>query len=155
MGAADALAAEYDSIMDEVIDVARSCSDDDWQVMCPNEQRTVGVLFDHIATGNPEVVRWVELFLDDRPVEITPEILNARNAEHARQVASRPRGKTIDDMVATSKQTSDFIRGLTNDQLQSAQDFGWAGPQNVAWVASAAFRHPRGHLKSIREALSR
>jgi hypothetical protein len=62
MGAADALAAEYDSIMREAIDMARSCSEEDWQTISPNEQRTVGVLFDHLAKGNPEVVRWVQLF---------------------------------------------------------------------------------------------
>lgn len=155
MRAAVGLAGEYDSIMDEVADFARSCSDGDWQTICPNEQRSVGMLFDHIATGNPQVVRWVQQFLDDRPVEITPEILNARNAEHAHRVASRPRAETITDLVASTGRTSDFIRGLTDDQLQSSQDFGWAGPQNVAWVASAALRHPRGHLKSIREALGR
>jgi hypothetical protein len=62
MGAAVGLAGEYDSIMDEVIDLARSCSDDDWPTVCPNEQRSVGVLFDHIAKGNPEVVRWTRRF---------------------------------------------------------------------------------------------
>ncbi len=102
MGAADALALEYDSLMSEVIRFAKTCSDEDWGTPCPNEQRTVGVIFDHIATGNPEVVRWIGEFLDGRPVKITPEILNARNAEHTRRVAARPRGETIDDLVSGS-----------------------------------------------------
>jgi len=51
--------------------------------------------------------------------------------------------------------TSEFLGSLTKDQLGVRSEFGWAGPQDVAWVASAALRHPRGHLKSIREALGR
>jgi hypothetical protein len=155
MGAADALALEYDSIMSEVIAFAKTCSDEDWGTSCPNEQRTVGVIFDHIATGNPQVVVWIREFLDDRPVKITPEILNARNAEHARRVAARPRGETIDDLVSGSRATSEYMRGLSDEQLGVVQEFGWAGPKDAAWVASAALRHPRNHLKSIREALGR
>jgi hypothetical protein len=155
VGAADALALEYDSIMSEVIAFAKTCSDEDWGTACPNEQRTVGVVFDHIATGNPQVVVWIREFLDDRPVEITPEILNARNAEHARRVAARPRVETIDDLVSGSRATSEYMRGLSDEQLGVVQEFGWAGPKDAGWVAGAALRHPRNHLKSIREALGR
>jgi hypothetical protein len=55
-------------------------------------------------------------FLNDRPVEITPEILNAPNAEHAHHAASRPRAETIADLATSAKRTSDFIRGLTDEQ---------------------------------------
>lgn len=155
MAAADALALEYDSIMSEVIAFAKTCSDEDWGTPCPNEQRTVGVIFDHIATGNPEVVGWIREFLDDRPVQVTPEMITARNAEHARRVASRPRGETIDELVSGSRATSEYIRGLSDEQLGVVQEFGWAGQKDAAWVASASIRHPRNHLKSIREALGR
>jgi hypothetical protein len=155
MGAASQLADEYDSVMAEVIEVAESCTDEDWHVPCPNEQRTVGVVFDHIATGNPEVVAWIHEFLADRPVVITAELLHARNAEHAQRAEKRPRQDTVKDLKAGSERTSHAIRSLTGDQLQATQEFGWAGKQEVAWVAGAALRHPRNHLKSIREALSR
>lgn len=145
----------YDGVMAEVIAFAGSCSDDDWRTVCPGEQRSVGVLFDHIAVGNPQVVRWINEFLAGRPVVITPEILNASNAEHARQVDERPRAETLADLKHGSARTSELLGTLTEDQLKISNEFGWAGTQDVAWVASAAFRHPRGHLKSIREALGR
>ena len=155
VGPASALVDDYDEVMAEVIAFAESCSDDDWRAACPNEQRTVGVLFDHIAVGNPEVVRWINEFLARRPVVITPEILHARNAEHARQVDERPRAETLADLKESSARTSEFLGTLTEHQLHTSNEFGWAGTQDVAWVASAATRHPRGHLKSIREALGR
>lgn len=155
MGAASQLADDYDGIMAQVIEVAESCSDSDWTVACPNEGRTVGVVFDHIAAGNPQVVRWIDEFLAGRPVPLTADELNARNAAHAQRAANRPRAQTVQDLKDGSKSTSHAIRSLTDSQLRQAQEFAWAGRQEVAWVASAAFRHPRGHLKSIREALGR
>lgn len=155
MSAATQLADEYDAMMAEVIEVAESCSDDEWKVPCTNEARTVGVVFDHIATGNPQVVEWIGEFLAGRPVPLTADELNARNADHARRAANRPRAATVQDLKDGSKRTSHAIRSLTDSQLHQTQEFAWAGRQDVAWVASAAFRHPRGHLKSIREALGR
>lgn len=142
-------------MMAEVIDVAESCSDDQWKMTCANDERTVGVVFDHIAKGNPQVVEWMAEFLSGRPVAITPEILDGRNADHARRAANRPRAETVHDLKTGSVSTSHAIRSLTESQLHQSQEFGWAGRQEVAWVASAALRHPRGHLKSIRETLGR
>jgi hypothetical protein len=88
MSASD-LADEYDAVMADVIAVAGGCSQADWTTSCINEQRSVGVGFDHIAEGNPEVVRWVQEFLNGRPVEMTLETLTQRNAEHARRARRR------------------------------------------------------------------
>jgi hypothetical protein len=154
MSASD-LADEYDAVMADVIAVAGGCSQADWTTSCINEQRSVGVVFDHIAEGNPQWVRWVQEFLGGRPVEMTLETLTQRNAEHARRVAARPRSETVADLKAGSARTSEFIRSLTDEQLELTQEFAWAGTQNVGWVAGGAVRHPRAHLKSIKEALGR
>ena len=154
MSASD-LADEYDAVMAEVIAVAGGCSQADWTTSCINEQRSVGVVFDHIAELSPEVVRWVQEFLNGRSVEINPETLAQHNAEHARRAAARPRGETVADLKAGSARTSEFIRSLTDEQLELTQEFGWAGTHHVGWVAGVAVRHPRGHLKSINEALGR
>ena len=154
MSASD-LADEYDAVMADVIAVAGGCSEEDWMTSCINEQRTVGVVFDHIAEGNPQWVAWVQEFLDGRPVEMTLETLTQRNAEHARMAAARPRGETVADLKAGSALTSQFLRSLTDEQLERTQEFAWAGSKTVSWVANGAVRHPQGHLKSIKEALGR
>ena len=154
MSASD-LADEYDALMADVIAVAGGCSQADWKTSCMNEQRSVGVVFDHIALINPEVVRWVQEFLSGRPVEMTLEGVAQRNAEHARGAAARPRGETLADLKAGSAHTSEFIRSLTDEQLELTQEFAWAGTKNVGWVAGAAVRHPTGHLNSIKDALGR
>src|SRR5437763_6242145 len=133
MSASD-LADEYDAIMADVIAVADGCSQADWTTSCINEQRSVGVVFDHIAELNPEVVRWVQEFLNGRPVEMTLEIVAERNGEHDRGAAARPRGETVADLKAGSDRTSEFIRSLTDEQLELTQAFAWAGTQNDRWV---------------------
>jgi hypothetical protein len=155
VGEASELADQYDSVMAEAVALAESCSDVEWRATCPNDERSVGVVFDHIAEGNPEVVLWIRNFLADQPVEITPEILTARNAEHASRVHDRARQATVDDLKQSAVRTSEVLRALTEKDLRSMQDFGWAGRREVAWVAGAAVRHPRGHLNNIREALGR
>ena len=154
MSASD-LADDYDAVMAEVIAAAGGCSPEDWTKDCVTELRSVGVMFDHIAEVNAEVVRWVQEFLRGRPVELTREIITQRNAEHARRVAARPREETVADLNAGAARVSEFIRSLRDEQLAVTQEFAWSGTQNVGWVASAAIRHPTGHLKSIKEALGR
>ncbi len=155
MGASSAIADEYDALMAEVLGFAESCSDDEWSVICPNEQRTAGVLFDHIAVGNPQAMGWVEEFLAGRPVRITPDVLHASNAEHARNVLARPRADTVNDLKEGTAGMSRFLRGLTEDQLKLENEFGWAGQHDVEWLIGVTVRHPRTHLKSIRDAIRR
>ena len=154
MSASD-LADEYESVMADVIAVARDCSDADWTTSCVNEERSVGVLFDHIAELNQQWVSWIQEFLNGRPVKLSRETLTQRNAEHAGRAAARPRDETMADLKASAGRTSGFLRSLTHDQLELTQEFAWAGTQTVRWVAAGAVSHPRSHLKSIREALGR
>jgi hypothetical protein len=147
------LADEYDALMAQVFAVADGCSPADWTTNCANEQRPIGVMFDHIAEINADVVRWVQEFLSGRPVELTRETITQRNAQHMRTAAMRPREETLRDLKAGSLCTSEFLRSLTGEQLAVTQERGWAGAQTVGWVASVAIRHPASHLKSIREAL--
>ena len=147
------LADEYDALMAQVIAVADGCSPADWTTNCANEQRPVGVMFDHIAEINADVVRWVQEFLSGRPVELTRETILQRNAQHARKAVMRPREETLRDLKTGSRHTSEFIRSLTGEQLAVTQEWGWAGTQTVGWVAGVAIRHPTSHLTSIKEAL--
>ena len=104
MSASD-LADEYDAVMADVIAVARGCSQAEWMTSCASEQRSVGVMFDHIAEVNTEVVRWVQEFLNARPVELTRETVTQRNADHARRAAARPREETVADLEVGSART--------------------------------------------------
>src|SRR4029077_372448 len=65
-GAAAQLGGDFDAVLAEVIEVAESCGDEQWTRRVVDEERSVGVLFDHIAAGNDQSVEWASAFLRGR-----------------------------------------------------------------------------------------
>lgn len=149
------LADDYDGALRAAIDFAVTCSDADWQVVSANDARSVGVVFDHIAAGNEEVIEWIRQFLGGSSIKISPQLIDERNATHAGQAAGRPRSETVERLRRTTVLTSHVLHSLSEQQLTVAQDFGWLGPQDVTFLVRQAIRHPQRHLQSIREALGR
>jgi hypothetical protein len=152
-GAAAQLADEFDAVLADVIEVAESCDDEQWTRRVNEEERTVGVLFDHIAAGNDQSTEWASTFLRGRAVEVDPGLIDSENAAHAREARSRPRATTMERLRATTARTSMFLHGLTDKQLSVTQKFGWLGAQDVAFLVRQACRHPQRHLQGIRQAL--
>ena len=152
-GAAAQLAAEFDAVLGEVIQAAESCAGGDWTLRILAEERTVGVLFDHIAAGNDQSVEWASSLLRGRAVEVDPGLIDSENAAHAREARGKTRDDTIQRLRETTARTSRFFHALSDEQLNVTQKFGWLGTQDVAFVVRQAIRHPQRHLQSIREAL--
>ena len=152
-GAAALLAGEFDAVLADVIEVAESCDNEQWARRVVDQERSVGVLFDHISAGNDQSVEWASIFLRGRAVEVDPGLIDSENAAHAREARGQTRSTTIGRLRASTARTSKFLHGLTDEQLNVTQKFGWLGPQDVAFVVRQACRHPRRHLQGIRQAL--
>ena len=152
-GAAALLAGEFDAVLADVIEVAESCDNEHWTRRVVDEERSVGVLFDHISAGNDQSVEWASAFLRGRAVEVDPGLIDSENAAHAREARGRTRSETIQRLRASAARTSKFVHGLSDEQLNVTQTFGWLGTQDVAFVIRQACRHPQRHLQGIRVAL--
>ena len=152
-GGAAQLAGEFDAVLAGVIQLAESCDDGQWRIRVIAEERTVGVLFDHIAAGNDQGVAWATSFLRGRAVEVDPGIIDSENAAHAREARSRPREETLQALRETTARASKFLRGLSDEQMNLTQKFGWLGDQDLAFIVRQSIRHPQRHLQSIREAV--
>lgn len=152
-GAAAQLADEFDAVLAGVIEAAESCDGEQWTRRVIDEERSVGVLFDHIAAGNDQSVEWASSFLRGRGVEVDPGLIDSENAAHAREARGQTRSMTLERLRDSTARTSKFLHGLTDEQLKVTQKFGWLGPQDVAFVVRQACRHPQRHLQSIRQAL--
>ena len=149
------LAEDYDAALEAVIDFAGTCSEDDWQTVSANDLRTVGVVMDHLAAGNEEVIEWIRDFLGGRSIKISPQLIDERNARHVGEALGRPRVETLERLRRTTVLTSHLLHGLSNQQLNVTHDFGWLGAQDVAFLVRQAIGHPQRHLQNIREALGR
>lgn len=152
-GAAAQLADEFDAVLADVIKVAESCDDEQWRRRVIDEERSVGVLFDHIAAGNDQSAEWASTFLRGRGVEVDPGLIDSENAAHAREARVRGRATTMEPLRASTARTSKFLHALTDEQLGVTQEFGWLGAQDVAFLVRQACRHPQRHLQGIRKAL--
>ena len=152
-GAAALLAGEFDAVLADVIEVAESCDNEQWARRVVDQERSVGVLFDHISAGNDQSVEWASTFLRGRAVEVDPGLIDSENAAHAREARGRTRSETIQRLRASTARTSKFLHGLTDEQLNVTQKFGWLGTQDVAFVIRQACGHPQRHLQGIRVAL--
>jgi hypothetical protein len=151
------LARDFDELVAEIISFAESCSAEEWRTLCPEEERTVGVVFDHIADGYVAVDRWITSHIAGRPVLTTPDAIHEANAIHARTVADRPQAETIAHLRESALRTSDLFACLTEEQLHIAQPFGPAGglPVETTRLVALASRHGSSHFESIRSALGR
>lgn len=152
-GAAAQLADEFDAVLADVINVAESCDGEQWSRRVIDQERSVGVLFDHIAAGNDQSVEWASALLRGRAVEVDPGLIDSENAAHAREARGRARSMTMERLRESTARASQFLHGLTDEQLNVTQTFGWLGTQDVAFVVRQACRHPQRHLQGIREAL--
>ncbi len=151
------LARDFDELVAEVISYAESCTAEEWRQLCPNEERSVGVVFDHIADGYVAIERWIASHISGRPVTITPDAIHAANAVHAQSVATRPQAETISHLRDSADGTSELIGTLTEEELHIAHPFGPAGglPVETTRLVALASGHASSHFESIRRAVGR
>ena len=96
-GRAEELAKRFEQANDEVIAAVQNCSDEQWRRTCSGEQWSVGVTAHHIGTSYGPIAGMVQALATGQPVPpLTAELLDASNAEHARQFAGCTKEETIE-----------------------------------------------------------
>jgi uncharacterized damage-inducible protein DinB len=156
---ANVLADELDSVNRDVVAFCESLSDDDWQTVVPNEQRTVGVLFQHIAVAYTAESALIRAIITGQPL---PEIYNDQalldevNARDAVDLLPGTRTDTLRSLDRHARRASRFIRSLSDEDLAASATVGIFG--GSVWTVEALIErivlgHPQIHLASIRAAL--
>jgi hypothetical protein len=153
------LADQLDSVHRDVVAFCESLSDDDWQAIVPNEQRTVGVLFQHIAVAYTAESALIRAIIAGQPL---PEIYNDRelldevNARDAVDLLPGTQADTLKSLDRHARRASRFIRSLSDDDLAASAEIGIFGGRR--WtveelIEQIVLGHPRVHVESIRAAL--
>lgn len=155
MGArVEQLAAQLEQANNDVIATVEGLSDEQWKVMTEEEGRNVAVLAHHIASSHEGLSRLVQALAHGQPLPpLTMDMINAGNAQHARQFANVSKGETLDLLRNDGTRAIAALRGLSDDQLdRSGQLLG--GTVTCQQIAEhILINHPRSHLKSIKKAL--
>jgi hypothetical protein len=152
----EGLAKRFEQTNDEVIAAVQSCSDEQWRRTCSGEQWSVGVTAHHIASSHQPVAELVRALATGQPLPpLTAELLDAGNAEHARQFANCTREETVELLRQGGRQAAQILRGLSEEQLDNGAELPLLNGQRMSaagFAEAVLIGHPISHLESIRAA---
>jgi hypothetical protein len=152
----EGLAKRFEQTNEEVIAAVQACSDEQWNKTCSGEQWSVGVTAHHIGTSHQPLAEVVRVLATSQPFPpFTPEMIDAGNAEHARQFAGCTREETVELLRQGGRQAAEILRGLTDQQLDNGAPLPLLGGQRLSAAEFAELvliGHPANHLESIRAA---
>lgn len=151
------LADQMDAAIVEIIAFVDGVPDEKWTAFCEPEQCTVAALASHMASATSGVLTVLvkPVAKGEPPPPITPEQLNAGNAENARTNATRARADVVADLRTYGAEASSYVRGLSDEELQrSAVLFFSPEPATADFIIeNVLIGHPLGHLQSMRAAV--
>src|SRR6266700_1064092 len=107
-GRAEELARRFEQANGELIKAVESCSDEQWRKTCSGEQWSVGVTAHHVAVSYGPIAGLVQA--------LTSDMLDAGNAEHARQFAGCTKRETVDLLRGGGQAAASTVRGLSDEQ---------------------------------------
>src|SRR5262249_40212036 len=132
-------------------------SNEQWGKTCTGERWSVGVTAHHVAASYGPITGFVQALANGQAMPpLTAEMLDAGNAEHARQFAHCTKEETVGLLQSGAKAAAAAVRGLSDEQLDRGAELTLMGGKRVSTaqlVELALIGHPTSHLASIRAAL--
>ena len=153
---AEALAAQFELLSNELMAEIDQYSDDQWRLSCKDEGWSVAVTAHHIAVGNSRIARGVRIIASGQPFPLlTGEQVDKLNEQHARQHGDSTKEETLDLLRRDVPSAVSLVRGLSDEQLgRSATVFATAPPLTTEqFIQRILIGHAVGHLESMRAAL--
>jgi hypothetical protein len=143
-----AYAADIEAARDRLIAFAGGCSEADWRAApLDGDPRPVAVVVDHVADSYEYLAGWIRQLVAGEPVEVTGEIVDDLNADHAAGAAAVSQADAVEHLRRSGAAISALIAGLSADDLA-------AGDGRVRRFAQIAIRHADNHRTDIETALA-
>jgi hypothetical protein len=140
-------AQSIDEARQHLISFVQGCSDDDWRsAPVDGDPRPVGVIADHVAHSYEYLAGWVGDLVAGKPVEVTGDIVDDLNAEHAGDAGQVTPGHVVGHLRSSGDAMIALIAGLEPAQLD-------LGDGRVRRFALVAARHADNHRTEIEAAL--
>ena len=133
-------------------------SDAEWQTpVSVTDKRTIGVIVHHVASMYPMEVEVARTIAAGKAAnDVTAEVVNQINAQHAREFEQVAKGDALELLRRNSRAAARAVREFTDEQLDQAAPFGlsFGAPVTAQFVIEDhALRHSWHHLARIRAAL--
>lgn len=140
-------AAEMDAARDRLIAFVESCTDEQWKAApLQGDPRPVGVVTDHVAHSYEYMTGWMRQILSDGTFDVSSDIVDALNAEHAVAASEVTRAEVVAHLRRSGSVISALVAGCSLEDL--AADGG-----RIERLAQVAIRHPDNHRTEIEAAL--
>lgn len=142
-------AAAITASRDRLLAFAAVCPDHDWRAAPLRDQgddRTVGVIVDHVADAYDYVGAWIGAIIAGQDPQPSPELVDGFNAAHAVKAAELTRADAVAHLRASGDQAIALVRGLADTDLDR-------GDGLVRRFAGILARHPDDHRTQIEAAL--
>jgi DinB superfamily len=143
-----AYAAAIEAARDRLIAFATGCSGQEWRAApLEGDPRPVAVVVDHVADSYEYMAGFIRQIIAGDPVEVTGEIVDDLNAEHASAAAAVSQAEAAEHLRRSGAAISALMAGLSADELG-------AGDGRVRLFAQIAIRHADNHRTDIQTALA-
>lgn len=143
-----AYAADIDAARDRLIGFVSGCSDEEWRAApLDADPRPVAVVVDHVAHAYEYLAGWISRLVAGQPVEVDSSVVDALNAQHARDARAVSRDEATGHLRHSGAAISVLVAGLGPSGLA-------AGDGRVRLLAQIAARHADEHRADIEAALA-
>lgn len=150
----EALAKRIEQGAAELAAYAEGLDEKQWAAVVKPDGRTVGVLVHHVASMYPIEMQLVLEVGAGKAVEgVTWAVVAEINAKHATDYATVNKRDALEALRRNSKAAADQVRGMTDQQLDSAAPFSLnAGAPLTAQfvIEDHPLRHAWHHLARIK-----
>jgi hypothetical protein len=143
-----AYAADIDAARDRLVGFVRGCGDEEWRsAPLSGDPRPVAVVVDHVAHAYEYLAGWISQLVAGQPVEVDSSVVDALNAQHARDAAAVSKVEATGHLRRSGEAISALIVGLSPADLA-------AGGGRVRRLAQIAARPADDHRAEIEAALA-
>ena len=143
-----AYAADIDAARDRLVSFVSSCGEEEWRAApLDGDPRPVAVVVDHVADAYEYLAGWISQLVAGQPAEVNSEVVDALNAQHARDAARVSRAEATEHLRRSGEAISRLVAGLSAAGLA-------AGDGRVRRLAQIAAWHADDHRADIETALA-
>lgn len=155
MGAkSEALARQFEAKAQEAMATLERLGEADWKKVTAAEKWPVGVTAHHLAGAFEPISNMIQTVASGQSVSgLTMEMLDAMNAQHAKEHAGCTKAETIALHRRGTATAAAVIRGLSDDQLARSGTVLLGVPPMTAeqLIVNGLLNHTDEHYGSIRK----
>jgi hypothetical protein len=138
----------------KLIEIIEGCSEIEWHTYSPAEGRSVGCWSINVASMLPAEVDLFKVLASGNPItEVTTDMVDHINAEHAHENGQVSREETLELLKRNSKMAVAAIRALNDEELDRAASVSLHADAPLTtqyFIEDHPLGHSFHHLASIR-----